>query len=81
MADLIVNGLVAPGTRRIDQVVVISEATRQRMADLQEVVLGTLDDALEALGTGDVDAATRVAESQPTSTISRVSPPNIWQIG
>jgi Na+/phosphate symporter len=34
------------------------------MVDLQHVVLGTLDDALEALGTGDPDAAVRAAESK-----------------
>nr|MCH9804317.1 Na/Pi symporter [bacterium] len=64
MADVIVTGVVAPGLRRIDEVVTVSPATSSRMVDLQHVVLGTLDDALEALGTGDPDAAVRAAESK-----------------
>jgi phosphate:Na+ symporter len=64
MADVIVNGLVSPGTRRIENVVDVSPETRAQMDELHEVVLGTLDDALEALGTGDPDAAARAAESK-----------------
>jgi phosphate:Na+ symporter len=64
MADMIVNGLVSPGIRRIDEVVDVSSATRTRMVGIQDIVLGTLDDALEALGTGDADAAARVADSK-----------------
>lgn len=64
MADVIVNGLVSPGMRRIDEVVDVSSTTSTRMVDLQKIVLGTLDDALEALGTGDPDAAARAAESK-----------------
>lgn len=64
MADVIVNGLVSPGLRRIDEVVDVSSQTRSRMAELQQVVLGTFDDALEALGTGDPDAVARAAKSK-----------------
>lgn len=64
MADVIISGLIAPGIRRIDNVVDVSPSTREQMAELQELVLDTLDDALEAIGTGDPDAAARVAESK-----------------
>ena len=64
MADVIVNGLVSPGLRRIDNVVDVSEATRTQMFEIHEIVLGTLDDALEALGTGDPEAAARAVDSK-----------------
>ena len=64
MADVITNGLVSSGIRRLDNVVDVSPSTRVQMAELQDLVLDTLDDALEAIGTGDHDAAARVAESK-----------------
>lgn len=64
MATTVVNALVAAGNRRLDEVVQVSEITTRRMADLQELVLATLADALEAVGTGDPEAAVRAAESK-----------------
>ncbi len=64
MANAVVNALVAAGNRRLDEVVRVSAATTQRMAELQELVLGTLADALEAVGTGDPEAAARAADSK-----------------
>ena len=64
MADVIISGLISRGIRRIDNVVDVSPSTREQMAELQELVLDTLDDALEAIGTGDPKAAARVADSK-----------------
>ncbi len=64
MANVIINGLVSPGLRRIDQVLDVSPSTQEQMAELQDLVLDTLADALEAIGTGDPDAAARVVESK-----------------
>lgn len=64
MANLTVQGLVGVGERRIDDVVDISEPTRQTLGQLHDAVTDTLDNALEALGAGNVAAAERVADSE-----------------
>lgn len=64
ISDLIIGGVLAPGTRRLEQVVEVSEATQGIIRNVHEAVMNTLDDALEALGTGDLDAAERAAASK-----------------
>ncbi|NNC91483.1 MAG: Na/Pi cotransporter family protein, partial [Acidimicrobiia bacterium] len=64
MANLIDRGVIAVGGRRIDDVVEVSDRTRQTLRELHDAVTDTLDNALEALGTGNVTAAKRVAESK-----------------
>ena len=64
MASLINSGVVAVGHRRLDDVVEVSDVTRETIGRLHEAVISTLDDALEALGTGSDDAAERVVESK-----------------
>ncbi|MDH3754372.1 MAG: Na/Pi cotransporter family protein [Acidimicrobiia bacterium] len=64
LANLVVSSVIEPGIRRIDEVVQVSAATRDTMHRLHKAVISTLDDALEALGTGDPEAAARVAESK-----------------
>ena len=64
LADLVVSGVIRPGERRLDETVLVSEATNDTLGRLHDDVIGTLDDALEALGTGDTRAAERVAESK-----------------
>jgi phosphate:Na+ symporter len=64
MANLIDQGVIAVGGRRIDDVVQVSDQTRETIHELHDAVTNTLDNALEALGTGDVSAAQRVAESK-----------------
>ena len=64
VAALIDSGVVSLGSRRIDDVVEVSDETAQTIAQLHDAVIGSLDDALEALGTGDLAAAQRVADSK-----------------
>lgn len=64
MADLIVGGVINPGKRRIEDVVTVSDETQATMKKLHRAVISTLDDALDALGTGDLEAAARVADSK-----------------
>ena len=64
VSELIVDGIVAPGYERIEQVVEVSSQTQQTIGELHKSVTNTLDDVLDALGTGDLEAAARVTESK-----------------
>ncbi len=64
MANLIDKGVILVGGRRIDDVVEVSDQTTQTIRRLHDAVTDTLDNALEAVGTGNVRAAQRVAESK-----------------
>ncbi len=64
LATLVASGVIDVGTRRLDSVLEVSPATDQTIGRVHKAVINTLDDALEALGTGDAEAARRVAESK-----------------
>ncbi len=64
VAELVVSGVVGPGLRRIEEVVDISDETQAIIEQLHGAVTDTLDDVLEALGTGDREAAERVVASK-----------------
>lgn len=64
VATLIASGVVDVGGRRLDDVIEISEATTETIGRLHDAVVSALDDALEALGSGDPEAAQRVVDSK-----------------
>ena len=63
-AGLIDSSVLDVGDRRIDDVIEISEETTATLRQLHDAVIDTLDDSLEALGTGDLGAAQRAKDSK-----------------
>lgn len=63
-AGLIERTVLDVGNRRLDAVVVVSDETEATLRTLHQAVVNALDDALEALGTGNLEAAQRVKKSK-----------------
>ena len=63
-AGLIDRTVLGVGHRRIDAVVEVSEETESTLRTLHDEVINAVDDSLEALGTGDREAARRVKEAK-----------------
>ena len=61
---LITNGVVAIGDRRLEGAMTVSDSTKDTIRSLHDAAVDALDDALDALGTGDLDAAKRAVKSK-----------------
>lgn len=64
LADTIEGAIVGPGLERLDETIEVSETTGSQISALHRQVVDTLDDALEAVGTGDPKAAARATGSK-----------------
>ena len=64
LSTLIADGVVAIGLRRLEGAMEVSQGTQETIQRLHNAVIDALDDALEALGTGDLDAARRAVKSK-----------------
>lgn len=64
LADTIEGAIVGPGLERLEETIEVSETTRVQISALHRQVVDTLDDALEAVGTGDPKAAARATGSK-----------------
>lgn len=65
IGDLVETDMVTIGRRRLDEKFAISEHTARRVSDLHARVLDALDGTLEAVRSGDVEAARRVVAMKP----------------
>ena len=64
MADQISVGMLELGRRRLENLVQVSDQTREALAQVHQAVLNTLDNSLEAIGTGSAKVIDRVMESK-----------------
>ncbi|SOD97898.1 Na/Pi cotransporter family protein [Caenispirillum bisanense] len=65
IGDLVETDMVTIGRRRLEEKIAISEHSARRVTALHDRVLDALDGTLEAVRSGDVDAARRVVAMKP----------------